>query len=88
MCPGRGESESDVFEETWALDMAIPEWFFVNTTNSSDMPEGRIDAAGGVWGTQLWLSMGRNKDKRILSDTWILNVSMSEDLDENLELIG
>ena len=87
-CPGRGESENDVFDETWALDMAGLEWYFVNTTNSSDGPEGRIDAAGGVWGTRLWLSMGRTKNKRILSDTWVLNVTMSDDEEGSLELVG
>ena len=83
---GRGESASDVFDDTWALDMATQEWAYVNTTHSAETPEGRFDAAGGVWGNLLWLNMGRNKNGRTLSDTWILNISMSDE--NNDELIG
>lgn len=75
---GRGESESDVYDDTWALDVENLEWWRVNTNQSMDVPEARFDAAGGVFGNQLWLSMGRSKNKRTLSDTWILNVSISD----------
>ena len=74
MYTGRGESESDVYSDTWALDMETLEWLAINTTHNAEVPEGRFDAAGGVYGNKLWLSMGRNKDKRILSDTWVLSV--------------
>ena len=76
---GLGQSQSDVYDETWALDMKSMEWFQVNTSHSVDIPEARFDAAGGVYGNMLWLSMGRNKDKRTLSDTWILTVNVSDD---------
>ena len=78
MCTGRGESESDVYSDTWALDMANLEWIAINTTHNPEVPEGRFDAAGGVYGNKLWLSMGRNKDKRILSDTWILSINFTD----------
>ena len=78
VCVGRGQSESDVYDETWALDMSAWEWRQVNTSFSLEVPEARYDAAGGVYGDRLWLSMGRSKDKRTLSDTWILTVNNSE----------
>lgn len=79
---GRGESESDVYSDTWALDMETLEWLAINTTHNAAIPEGRFDAAGGMYGNKLWLSMGRNKDKRILSDTWVLSVNFSTDTGE------
>ena len=82
--PGRGESESDVHDETWAFDMMTLEWTIVNVSSNVEVPEGRYEAAGGVYGNKLWLSMGRNKDKRILSDTWTLTINKTE----NKELVG
>ena len=76
---GRGESDSDIYDDTWALDMSIMEWSVVNITQGVEVPEARFDAAGGVWGNRLWLSMGRTKGKRTLSDTWILNLNASDD---------
>ena len=59
--------------------MGTLEWVLVNVSGSSEVPEGRYDAAGGVYGNLLWLSMGKNKDNRILSDTWVLHVNRTED---------
>ena len=92
---GRGESNGQLFDDTWAFDMESLEWKVVNTTLSLEVngtegpvvPEGRIDPAGGVWENLLWLSMGRNKDQRTLSDLWLLNVTMTEENGE-LELVG
>ena len=75
--------------------MAAHQWKVVNTSLSLEVnategpliPEGRVDPAGGVWGSYLWLSMGRNKNKRTLSDLWLLNVTMTEENGE-LELVG
>lgn len=78
MYTGRGESDSNVYDDTWALNMETMEWWNVNTTHSRDVPEARFDAAGGVFGNLLWLSMGRNEDKRTLSDTWILNINITD----------
>jgi len=58
--------------------MRTLEWVLVNVSGSSEVPEGRYDAAGGVYGNLLWLSMGKNKDNRILSDTWVLRVNTTE----------
>lgn len=79
MYTGRGKSDNDVYDDTWALDMESRTWWNVNTTDSGGVPEARFDAAGGVYGNLLWLSMGRNKDRRTLSDTWILNISISDE---------
>lgn len=81
---GRGESDDDVYDDTWALDMMELEWVLVNVSGSAEVPEGRYNAAGGVYGNVLWLSMGKNENNRILSDTWVLNVNKTEDN----ELVG
>ena len=70
--------------------MAARQWKVVNTSfyldsNNTDdplVPEGRIDPAGGVWDNLLWLSMGRNKNQRTLSDLWVLTVNETEDGEE------
>ena len=59
----------------------------VNETGGPLVPEGRTDPAGGVWDDLLWLSMGRNKDKRTLSDLWVLTLSTTEENGE-VELVG
>ena len=58
-----------------------------NGTDATRVPEGRIDAAGGMWGNLLWLSMGRNKAQRTLSDLWVLNITVSNHSGE-VELFG
>lgn len=86
---GRGVSDDDLFDDTWAFDMETKQWMVINTavsdengTDATSIPEGRIDAAGGVWGNLLWLSMGRNKRGRTLSDLWILNITKYNDSGE------
>lgn len=86
---GRGVSDDDLFDDTWAFDMKTKQWMVINTavsdengTDATSIPEGRIDAAGGVWGNLLWLSMGRNKRGRTLSDLWILNITKYNDSGE------
>lgn len=81
MSTGRNES-GDLFSDTWAFDMQARKWMIVNTSWSlpeaegneteHEAPEGRLDPTGGVWGNSLWLSMGRNKAGRTLSDLWVL----------------
>lgn len=82
--PSSGRDEDDVYDDTWALNMGTMEWVLVNVSGNAEVPEGRYDAAGGVYGNTLWLSMGKNEDERILSDTWVLNVNKTEDE----ELVG
>ena len=88
-CVGHGDGD-DLYDDTWAFDTETKQWMMIITNTSTMMdengtntttsvPEGRIDAAGGVWGNVLWLSMGRNKRGRTLSDLWILNITKYND---------
>ena len=94
-CVGRGESADQLYDDTWAFDMKSQRWLVVNLslslgvneTGDPLVPEGRMDPAGGVWDNLLWLSMGRNKDKRTLSDLWVLTLSTTEENGE-VELVG
>ena len=79
-----GKGSSDFFQDTWVFSFAVEEWHQVNITEDSDIPEARGFAAGGASDDDgmddtmmLWISMGTNKVKRKLSDTWTLSVNFS-----------
>ncbi len=58
------------------------EWILVINGSTSDLPvpRGRFTGAGGIYpGTShLWLSMGETTSGRKLSDTWVLDVNVTE----------
>ena len=73
-------------EHKW-LEVNVSLSLGVNETGKPPVPEARIDAAGGVWDNLLWLSMGRNKDKRTLSDLWVLTLNTAIE-NGALEIVG
>jgi len=76
-----GCGESECFSDTWAYSFLGNQWERVNISSGETPPQARLNAAGGVYpgSNLLWLSMGRSgQEGRQLSDTWVLNVSITD----------
>ena len=68
------------------MDISSPsnpsDWMIlINSSNYSEpIPTARFTRAGGVYPgeEQLWISMGESESGRKLSDTWILEVNLTD----------
>ena len=71
--PLQGRNDTAYSSTTWAYSFADDRWEVLNT--SALKPRARYGGAGGVYGDQLFLSMGWSAGGRRLSDTWVLNTT-------------
>jgi len=74
------------FDDTWAIDVTSDDPVWMELTDlssggSGGLPEARFTVAGGVYpgSDWLWLSMGETISGRRLSDTWTLQLNLTDD---------
>lgn len=86
LCSFAGCDRDICFSDAWAMDLSAdtPEWSILidpSSNSSGPIPEARFTVAGGVYpgSDQLWLCMGETKAGLKLSDTWILQISNTDE---------